>query len=138
MSALSGWFARAGASLAVAGVAAAVAVLAVAFLSAALCLWLTDLVGLPLAALITGAVLLAVAGLLLLALGPLARRPRPPAAAVRPEGEATAAALGEMLGEEAATWTKRHPAAAMLAALAAGFVVGTSPSLRAKLLRLLQ
>jgi hypothetical protein len=42
-----------------------------------------------------------------------------------------------MLGEEAGAWTKRHPGAAVLAALTAGFVVGSSPKLRNLVTRLL-
>lgn len=135
---LSRSFARAGAMLALVGVAAGMGVLAVAFLCAALFLALLEPLGAALAALVTGAVLVAVAAVLLLAvrlsvLGPH----RPPQAAAPRDGLSAAAELGEMLGEEAGLWTRRHPGAAMLAALMAGFVVGSSPNIRARLLRLL-
>lgn len=135
MRGLSQCFARAGATLTLLGVAVGMSVLAVAFLSAALYLALIAPLGAPLAALATGGALLGVSGLLVFAVRFWVLPPRRPAAA--PDGRVAAAKLGEMLGEEAGAWTKRHPGAAVLAALAAGFVVGSSPKLRNLVTRLL-
>lgn len=114
-------------------------VLAVAFLSVALYLALVEPLGAPLAALLTGGALLAIAALIMLAakfviLSPRRLKTAPSGA----DGEVAAAKLGEMLAEEAGAWTKRHPGSAMVTALVAGFVVGSSPKLRTLLLRLLQ
>jgi len=132
-------FARAGATLTLLGAAAGMGVLAVGFLSAALYLALIEPLGAAKAALVTGGVLVAIAALLLLAIKLLVFRPRrSPGASAQPDGPATAAKLGEMLGEEGGLLIKRHPGTAMLTALVAGFVVGCSPKTRAKLLSLLQ
>lgn len=139
MRSLSRWIARAGATLTLLGVAAGMGVLAVAFLSVALYLALLEPLGAPSAALVTGGVLLAVAALVVLAVKIMISPPRRlRGARAEPDGPAVAARLGELLGEDAGNWTKRHPGTAMLAALAAGFVVGSSPKLRAALLRLLR
>ncbi len=139
MSTLSRRFARAGTILALLGAAAGIGILALGFLSAALYLALIDPLGTPAAALVTGGVLIAVAALLLLIVKLLAPRPhRPPEASARPDGPAAAAKLGEMLGEEGGALIKGHPGTAMLAALAAGFVVGSSPKIRSRLMSLLQ
>jgi heme A synthase len=138
MKFLSQWFARTGAMLGLLGVAAVIGLLAVVFLSAALCLALTGPLGMPLAALATGGALLVVAALLLLAARLVVRRRRrPPEAAALPSGPAAAAELGEMLGEEGGLLIKQHPGAAILAALLAGFVVGSSPKIRDRLTRIL-
>lgn len=139
MKALSRWFARAGATLTLLGVAAAMGVLAVVFLSLALYFALVAPLGAPLAALVTGGVLLAVAGIVVLVAWLMISPPRrQPAKSGEPDGRAAAARLGEMLGEETGNWTKRHPGSAMLAALAAGFAVGSSPKLRDLVWRLLR
>jgi len=139
MKVLNRWFARVGTTLALLGLAAGMGILAVGFLSAALYLALMQTLGAPLAALATGAALIAVAALAVLTIKVKVLPPRQgKGISAEPEGPATAAKLGEMLGEEAGTWTKRNPGTAMLVALAAGFVMGSSPKLRAKLLRLLR
>lgn len=139
MSTLSRWFARAGTMLTLLGAAAGVGILALGFLSAALCLALIDPLGTPLAALVTGGALIVTAALLLLTVKLLVPRPRrTPETSARPDGPAAAAKLGEMFGEEGGALIKGHPGTAMLAALAAGFVVGSSPKIRAKLLSLLR
>ncbi len=60
------------------GAAAGICILALGFLSAALCLALIDPLGTPLAALVTGGVLIALAALLLLTVKLLVPRPRRP------------------------------------------------------------
>lgn len=138
MKFISQWFARAGAMLGLLGVAIGMGILAILFLSAALCLALIPPLGLPLATLVTGGVLLAVAALLVLAarraVQPPRRAPHEPAP---PNGPAAAAKIGEMLGEEGGVLIKQHPGAAILTALLAGFVVGSSPKIRAGLSRML-
>lgn len=139
MRALGRWFTRTGAMLALLGIAVGMGVLAVAFLSAALYLTLLEPLGAPLAAFLTGGALLAVAALIVLAVKVLISSPRRmttvPSGA---NGEVAAARLGEMLAEEAGAWTKRHPGTAMVTALVAGFVIGSSPRLRTLLLQLLR
>jgi len=137
MRALGRWFARTGATLALVGIAVGMSVLAVAFLSAALYLALLQPLGAPLAALLTGGALLAVAAVIVLAVKYLISSPRRRATVPsEADGEVAAARLGEMLAEEAGAWTKRHPGTAMVTALVAGFLVGSSPRLRTLLLRL--
>jgi len=139
MRMLTQWFAQAGATVALLVVAAGLCVLAIGFLSAALCVALIDPIGLPLAALATGSVLVAVAALLVLIVKFSVLRPRrAPKTPPQPDGRVAAAKLGELFGEEAGAWTGQHPLAAMAAALMAGFVVGSSPKLRAKLMRILE
>ena len=139
MRTLTRCFARAGAALTLLGVAAGMGVLALGFLSAALYLALAEPLGPAMAALVTGGVLVAIAALLLLAIKLFVLRPlRAAEPSAQPDGQATAAKLGEMLGEEGGLLIKRHPGAAMLAALAAGFVVGSSPKTRARLANLLK
>jgi len=139
MRILSRWFVRAGTILTLLGTAVGMAILALGFLSAALYLALIEPMGTPIAALVTGCVLIAIAALFLLIIKFLTRpSSRSPEASVQPDGQATAAKLGEMLGEEGGDLIKRHPGSAILAALAAGFVVGCSPKVRAKLMSLLQ
>jgi hypothetical protein len=123
--------------LALLGAAAGLGVLALGFLSAALYLALIDPLGTPIAALVTGGVLIAVAALLLLVVKLMIPR-RPPEASAQPGGPVTAAKLGEILGEEGGALIKGHPGTAVFAALAAGFVVGNSPKIRARLMSLLQ
>ena len=135
------WFARTGAALVLLGIATGMGVLAVAFLCAALYLALLEPLGAPLAALATAGALVVVAGLLVLSIRLFVLRPgrsRPGPEPKQSNGQEAAAKLGEMLGEEAGAWTKQHPGSAMIAALAAGFVVGSSPKLRAILLSLLR
>lgn len=125
--------------LALLGAAAGIGTLALGFLSAALYLALIDPLGTSIAALVTGGVLIAVAALLLLVVKLLVPRPRRPLeASVPPDGPVTAAKLGEILGEEGGALIKGHPGTAIFAALAAGFVVGNSPKIRARLMSLLQ
>jgi hypothetical protein len=132
------WFRQAGTTAILLALAAGVGVLAVGFLSAALCLELVVPLGLPLATLMTGAVLVAVVFLLLFATRLLVLRRRTSSSTSTSSGSwLSAGDLGEMLGEEAGLWARQHPAGAMLAALLAGFVVGSSPKLRSKLLTLL-
>jgi hypothetical protein len=119
--------------------AAGMGVMALGFLSAALYLALIEPLGAAIAALVTGGVLVAIAASLLLAIKIFVLRPRrAPEPSAQPDGQATAARLGEMLGEEGTLLIKRHPGAAMLVALAAGFVVGSSPKIRARLANLLK
>ena len=137
MKVLSRWFVRTGTTLALLGIAVSLAVLAVAFWTVALYLALLERLGAPLAALWTGGALLAVAALFVLAARWLIRPPRRATTGPsQPNAEVAAARLGEMLAEEAGGWTKRHPGSAMFTALAAGFVVGSSPKLRSLLSQL--
>jgi hypothetical protein len=139
MRILRRWFARTGAALVLLGIATGMGLLAVAFLCAALYLALQEVLGAPLAALVIAGGLVFVAALLVLSIKVFVLRPgRPGPEPTQPDGRAAAAKLGEMLGEEAGAWTKQHPGMAMVAALAAGFVVGTSPKIRAILLSLLR
>lgn len=131
-------FARAGTNLALLGFLVGIGLMAVAFLSAALYLALIEPLGAPLAALATGGVLTVAGALILLSVRrSVSRWPSPPNASAPTDGRAAAGKLGEMLGEEAGMWTKQHPGAAMLAAMLAGFVVGSSPKIRSKLTDLL-
>src|SRR3546814_881330 len=114
--------------------------MATGFLTTALYLGLVGRLGLPWAALVTGTVLALVAALLLLWARLLVLRPQASPSEI-PEklgSQPSAGQLGEVLGEEAATWTKQHPGGALIAALVVGFVVGSSPKLRARLLDLLR
>jgi hypothetical protein len=133
MKALTRWFALAGTTFALLLVAAGTGVLAIAFLSAALYLGLLEPLGMPLAALATGCVLAVAAAVFLL----LLLRAKPREVSAPPADRPLAGELGELLGEQAGLWTRRHPGGAMLAALVAGFIVGSSPSIRARLLKLL-
>lgn len=136
---LTGCFARASVMLALLGMAVGMGVLALGFLSAALYLALIEPLGAAVAALMTGSALVALAVLLLLAIKLFVlRRRRAPEPSAQPDGEATAAKLGQMLGEEGTLLIKRNPGAAMLAAVAAGFVVGSNPKTRAGLANLLK
>lgn len=138
MKFLTQWFARTGTMLGLLAIAAGLAVLAVLFLSAALYLALVGPLGMPLAALATGGALLVVAALILLVARHAVRRPPPPPeAAAPPSGPAAAAKLGEMLGEEGGALIKQNPGTAIVAALVAGFVVGSSPKIRDRLTRIL-
>ena len=139
MRMLTRCFARAGATLTLLGMAACMGVWALGFLSAALYLALIEPLGAAIAALVTGGVLVATAASLLLAIKIFVLRPRrAPEPSAQADGQATAAKLGEMLGEEGTLLIKRHPGAAMLTALAAGLVVGSSPKTRARLANLLK
>lgn len=139
MRALTHWFAQAGTTLVLLAVAAGIGVLAVGFLSAALFLGLVEPLDPPLAALVTGAVLVAVVALMLFVARLLVLRPRAPSDTPKRSGSRPSAGeLGELLREEAGLWARQHPAGAMLAALVAGFVVGSNPKIRTKLLDLLQ
>lgn len=139
MRSLRRWFARTGATLTLLGIAVGTGVLAAAFLSAALYFALIEPLGKPLAALLTGGTLLAMAAMILLAVKFLIWSPRRlTTVPSEPDGEVAAARLGEMLAEDTGAWTKRHPGTAMATALVAGFAVGSSPRLRTLLLRLLR
>lgn len=129
---------RTGVTLTFLGIVVGTGVIAIAFFSAACYLALAEPLGTAYAAFATGCILIAVAAFLVLGVKLVVlRSSRPKAAATQPDGRIAAAKIGEMLGEEAGAWTKQHPGAAVLAALAAGFVVGSSPKLRNGLRRLL-
>lgn len=136
MRILGPWLARAGTTLALMAIAAGMGLLAVAFLCAALYLGLVEPLGRPLAALVTGCVLVAVASLLMLVMLLLLRQRTPRQAPPRPDGRPAVGELAELLGEEAGKWARQHPGGTMLAALVAGFIVGSNPNLTAKLLDL--
>lgn len=130
-------FMRTGIALVFLGIAVGVGVLAVVFLTAAIYLALVEPLGMPLAALTTGGVLIVVAAILMLAVKLIVSSSQRPKRAPPPQdGQIAAARLGELIGEEAATWTRRHPGVSIFAALAAGFVVGSSPKLRTGLMQL--
>jgi len=137
MTTLDKLFMRTGIALVFLGIAAGIGFLAVMFLTAAVFLALVESMGMPMAALATGGVLIAFAVILLLAVKLLvSSSQRPKRAPLRQDGQIAAAELGELIGEEAAAWARLHPGAVTFAALAAGFVVGSSPKLRTGLMRL--
>jgi len=137
--ALTRWIADAGTKLTLLSVACGFCFLAVGFFAAALYLALAGPLPPSAAAGVTGLALVLVAALIVLGIRLSLRGPRraPAQPASPPDGRVMAAKLGEMLGEDVAGWTRRHPAAAMIAALAAGFAVGSSPKLRSELSRFL-
>jgi len=137
MTTIDKLFMRTGIALVFLGIAVGVSILAVVFLTAAVYLALVEPLGMPKAALATGGVLIAVAAILMLAVKlVVTSSQRPKRAPARPDGQIAAAQLGELIGEGAATWTRQHPGTTIFAALAAGFVVGSSPKLRTGLMRL--
>lgn len=132
-------FMRTGIALVFLGIAAGIGFLAVIFLTAAVFLALVEPIGMPMAALATGGALIAFAAILMLVVKLIVSSSRrSKSAPPRQDGQMAAARLGELIGEEAATWTRQHPGATIFAALAAGFVVGSSPRLRTGLMRLLK
>jgi len=133
MRILGPWLARAGTTLALMAIAAGMGLLAVAFLCAALYLGLVEPLGRPLAALVTGCVLAAVASLLMLVMLLLLRRGTPRQAPPPPDGRPSVGELAELLGEEAGKWARQHPGGTLLAALVAGIIVGSSGKTRAKI-----
>lgn len=130
-------FMRTGIALVFLAIAAGIGFLSVMFLTAAVFLALVEPMGMPMAALATGGVLIAFAVILMLAVKLIVsssqRSKRTPP---QQDGQIAAARLGELIGEEAATCARQHPGAVTFAALAAGFVVGSSPKLRTGLMRL--
>ena len=97
------------------------------------------------AALTTGVICLAGAGLLTLigwlvlrSLSPSDKRDEHPPQAVKPDAVKLAMAVGEVLGGDLQSLAKQHRYGLIGAALAAGFAVGVSPKLRRSLLNLLE
>lgn len=143
---MGGFIARLKSGIALGALATLFAVIAFAFLAFALYFALLAVAEPPIAAALTGVAAAAVA-LIVFAIARAAgsgdsRAPAPRAAgaaatpSLGPESE-LAAQLGQLLGEQAAGWTRSHPYSAMGAALAAGFAVGASPELRRTLLRMI-
>lgn len=131
-----------------AALAAALAVAAAGFLIAACYLYLAAHLSHPVAALVVGALLLALAGLSMIAArsfvgracrgdagsaGAAAGERRRTAGATPVSSSELAASLGAAVGDEAARWTRARPFAATAAALVAGVVVGASPRVRGAL-----
>ncbi len=137
------YLARLKGGVALAAVATVFAFVAFGFLAFALYFALLDVTSQSIAAGVTGAVASTVAATAFvfarLALhGRLghaghAAPPRSAGAAAPPSlggDRELAAQLGQIIGEQAAGWTRQHPYGAVGMALAAGFVVGMSPELR--------
>ncbi|MBK8174585.1 MAG: phage holin family protein [Rhodospirillales bacterium] len=126
-------------------IAAVLALFGVLVLIAALYLWLETKVDAPLAALLTGVIVLVIAVTVML-VGRLASRPpsrRYSAAGARSQSAAfadasIAAAMGDEAGQAAGAWLRSHGPHLVLAAAAAGFIVGVSPRARAAIWRQLQ
>lgn len=143
-SALLAWIgaagARIGTALAVALAAVVLALVGGGFLFAALFLWLASVMEPALAALATGLVVLAAAGVVALIGRMLVRVRRAVPAAPLSGATPTdvAAVAGSELGVAVAAWLRAHLPQLALAAAGAGFVVGVSPRLRAALWRQLR
>ena len=137
--------ARLGTSLAY-GVLTLMLVLAAAgLLVAALWLWLATLLPPAVAALISGVVVFAVAGIVTLTGRSMVRRRAtiPVQPLVGPAGSGAvppgmASALGSELGAAGSAWLRGHLPQVVIGAAVAGFLVGVSPRLRASLWRLLR
>jgi Putative Actinobacterial Holin-X, holin superfamily III len=143
-SALLAWIgaaaARIGTAVAVTFAAVLLALAGAALLFAALFLWLARVMEPALAALVTGLVILAAAGIVAL-IGRMRVKARRAAAVVPLAGasQANVAALaGSEFGVAVTPWLRAHLPQVALAAAAAGFVLGVSPRLRAALWRQLR
>ncbi|HYB08604.1 MAG TPA: hypothetical protein VEJ16_02910 [Alphaproteobacteria bacterium] len=128
--------------LAVSLLAATIVVVAgVAFLCGALYLALLAVATPPLAALATGLVAFAIALLILIA-GDLFAGRRHSASGrhggMRDGRPTLAMELGNLAGDEIGKLARKHPAAALLVSLLAGFAVGFSPQLRKALRDLIE
>jgi hypothetical protein len=143
-SALLAWIGAAGARI---GTAVAVTLAAVllalagaALLFAALFLWLARVMEPALAALVTGLVVLAAAGIVAL-IGRMLVKARRAAPVVPLAGAArsnVAALAGSEFGVAVTPWLRAHLPQVALAAAGAGFALGVSPRLRAALWRQLR
>ena len=143
-SALLAWIgaagARIGTALAVTLAAVLLALAGGAFLFAALFLWLARVMDPALAALMTGLVVLAAAGIVAL-IGRMLVKVRRAAPVVPLAGAArsnVAALAGSEFGVAVTPWLRAHLPQVALAAAGAGFVLGVSPRLRAALWRQLR
>jgi hypothetical protein len=130
------------ARVALAMILASLAIAGVGFLLAALYLWCATLTSLPVAALVTGAVALAVAASPLLALWaqrePAHGRPAAPAQEGQRTESTEAAAMASALGAELGTLVANNPRTAVAGALLMGVVFGASPSARSGLRSLVE
>jgi cytochrome b subunit of formate dehydrogenase len=138
------WIGAAGARIATAlafPLAAVLLALAgLALLFAALFLWLVTLMAQPLAALVTGVVVFAAAGIVAL-IGRMlvtARRAAPAMPLAGAVQSDVAALVGGELGVASREWVHAHLPQVALAAIGAGFLLGVSPRLRAALWRQLR
>ncbi len=137
--------ARLSISVAFALLALLLAAVGIGLLVAALWLWLATQMAPPLAALVCGITVFAIAGLVALT-GRLVLRSRSPSpvapsalsGAVGGAPSSVAAIIGTELGAAGSNWMKGHTAQVLLAAAGAGFLLGVSPRLRAALLRLMR
>lgn len=143
-SALLAWIGAAGARIGMAlAVTLAAVLLALAgggFLFAALFLWLASVMERPVAALVTGLVVLVAAGIVAL-IGRMrvkSRRAVPAAPLLGTVQPDVAALAGSDLGVAMTAWLRAHLPQVALAAAGAGFVLGVSPRLRAALWRQLR
>jgi hypothetical protein len=120
-------------------IATVVSLIAVAFFILALFLFMTRLMEPPLAALVTGAIILIVAVLIVVIAQAIAspKRTVKRAAAGLGSGE-SAAAFGSLLGRKLHGYATDNMTAAALATLLLGIAVGYSPRLRNFLLDLLK
>ena len=131
---------RIGTTLAWLLLAIMLSLLGAALLVAALYLWLATLVSPALAATLSALAAFAAAGLIAVIGRALGRggAKRHTAGPVAPPGLAAAALAGSEIGAAGSEWMRANSPKLVVAALAAGFVVGLSPRLRRALWRQLR
>ncbi len=138
------YLARLKSGIALVGVATVFALVAFCFLAFALYFALLDVTTQAAAAGITGGIATVIAVIAFLVARSVMQgpAPKPRAAGAAPSNASGdpefAAQIGQLLGDEAAGWTRTHPYGAVGIALAAGFAVGMSPELRRTLRGLLR
>jgi hypothetical protein len=135
---MRGLIARIAMSIALMVVALVAVLVALGYFVFALYLWLAEYLVPPAAALVSGAIVLLVALLLVTIARAMLRgsRRRRDVSPLTPEE--TAAQLGGLLGDKVQGFANLHRGSSLLTALAAGFAVGVSPKLRSILWRLFQ
>jgi len=132
------FFARIALSIAALLVMVVAAFIAVGFFALALYLYLAGSMPPPVAALITGTLVLLLAVVLVLVTRPR-RGYRPRLSDAEPaSARQSAAELGGELGRRLQDMARSHTTGSLLAALVAGFIVGVSPKLRSFLLDILK
>ena len=128
---ISRFFARVALSIAALLVMVLAAFIAVGFFAFALYLFLATYMAPPVAALMSGVLILMLAVILVLATRTgSGRRGRRGNAAAEREARETAAEVGGELGRKIQGFADAHRNGSLIAALIAGFAVGVSPKLR--------
>jgi membrane protein implicated in regulation of membrane protease activity len=135
---MSRFFARLALSIAALLVMLVAACMATGYFAYALNLFLAQYMSPPLAAVLTGFLILLLAGLLVAATQMGSRRRRSYEKETTREARESAAELGGELGRKLQGFAEAHKSGALIAALVAGFAVGVSPKLREFLVDILK